>query len=122
MSFNTYLPTLELIHMNMSDDDHWIEQVYIDKKTNKPVALKVYIPNFPNYFIYFDETICKELYSDEFNSTFHIFGINWYVYNGISQEDTERGKKLITDSLTNSIRIFEYIKVKFKRDHYIYCF
>ena len=122
MSFNTYLPTLELIHMNMSDDDHWIEQVYIDKKTNKPVALKVYIPNFPNYFIYFDETICKELYSDEFNSTFHIFGINWYLYNGISQEDTERGKKLITDSLTNSIRIFEYIKVKFKRDHYIYCF
>ena len=122
MSFDRYLPTLQLIHMNMSEDDHWIEQVYIDKQTNKPIALKVYLAGFTNHFIYFDEENCKELYSDEFNSTFHTFGINWYVYHGTSEEDTERGRRLIQNSLKNTIRIFDYIKVKFKRDYYIYCF
>ena len=113
MSFDRYLPTLQLIHMNMSEDDHWIEQVYIDKQTNKPIALKVYLAGFTNHFIYFDEENCKELYSDEFNSTFHTFGINWYVYHGTSEEDTERGRRLIQNSLKNTIRIFDYIKVKF---------
>jgi len=122
MPFESYLHTVELIHINMSEDDHWIEQVFIDKQTNKPVALKVYLSGFTNPFIYFDETTCKELYSDEFNSTFYNFGINWYVYHGNSEEDTERVRQSIRKSLLNSIRIFDYIKTKFKRDHYIYCF
>jgi len=115
MSFNKYLPTVDLITVNMAEDEHWIERVYIDKQTNKPVGLLVYPFGFMQHFIYFDEETCKELYSDKLDSTFHTFGINWYTC--ISEEDTEQNRNNIKTCLIISNRIFDYIKTKLKREH-----
>ena len=111
-NFNKYLSTVELINVTVSENEHWIEQVYVDKQTRKLVALLVYSSGFMHYYIYFDETTCKELYPDPFDATFHSFGINWFTYKGISEQDTLYGQALIQKSMEHSKKIFNYIKNK----------
>jgi hypothetical protein len=110
-----YLNTTNLINISLTDNKHWIERIYIDKKTNTPIGIIVYPSGFMHYFIYFDEESCKKLYSD-FNSNFHSYGINWFIYNGISEEDTEFGQNMIQKALTDSISIFNYIKLNFDKN------
>jgi hypothetical protein len=111
MSFHKYLHTVDLIKIRMSEDDDWTEQVYIDKQTNKPVALLVYPFGHMQHFIYFDEPTCKELYPDKIDYTFHTFGINWYICMSKENQDS------VQKCLISSDRIFNYIKTKLKRDH-----
>ena len=121
-NFNKYLHTLDLINITMSEEENWIEQVYVDKKTNKPVALFVYPTTFMKHYIYFDEKTCKELYSDPLDSTFYNFGINWFIYNGISDEDTVYGRNYIAKELDYNVRLFREIKNKIYQPHNKCCF
>ena len=114
-NFNKYLSSVELIDINM-DTEHWTERVYIDKQTRKPIGLVVSPGIFMKYYIYFDETTCKELYSDPFDDTFHTFGINWFIYKGISEQDTKYGQELLHKSIEHSKKIFNYIKTKIEID------
>ena len=116
-NFNKYLSSVELIDINM-DTEHWTERVYIDKQTRKPIGLVVSPGIFMKYYIYFDETTCKELYLDPFDDTFHTFGINWFIYKGISEQDTKYGQELLKKSTATfvvicsaTIFIFGYLAV-----------
>ena len=115
-TFNKYLSSVDLLNVSISEIEHWIERVYIDKKTRKLIGLIVYPPGFVQYYIYFDELTCKELYPDPLDSSFHSFGLNWFTYKGISEQDTIYGQALIDNTIEHSKKIFNYIKTKIEID------
>jgi hypothetical protein len=47
-----------------------------------------------------------------YDVTFHTFGINWFTYKSISEQDTKYGQALVHKSLEHSTKIFNYIKNK----------
>jgi len=111
-TFISHLSEVELINVNVAEDEHWIERIYIDKKSRKPFAMLVYPTGFLHYFIYFDEKTCNELFLETLDSTFHSYGLNWFTYNGISKVDTLHGQQFIQDSLDSSAKLFNYVKSK----------